>query len=363
MKLLWTSKQFRIVYGLALFMMAYIPFTYNFIDKNKANYKDDKNFCFDNELVNFLNYNQNIKNDSPVISFEDYSCSLLNLLSLKHPNIERHNSKIIARKDKQQNLIKSGPFKNSNFVTGVIKSNFYVDARSLGIPAKIVDSVIKKLASKINFRHSFNKGDRFEIAFNDKELLYTKIVTKHKEVSLYKYGKEGYFFENGEKYGASKNKNFFGQPIRGNLKISSNYGYRKHPVTGRYSKHTGVDFSTHYGTPIYAVFDGVVTRASRYSGYGNCIDIRHASGYSSRYGHLSRFVVRPGIKVKKGQLIAYSGSSGISTGPHLHLELAKNSVPINPMSVKMLPERLDTVSNIRKFQILKSYCKRLHKSV
>ncbi len=257
-------------------------------------------------------------------------------------------------------VIKSGPFEGGSFVAGTIRSNFYVDARRSGVPAGIIDSIINKLSSKIDFRHSLKKGDKFEVAFNGKrDLLYAKITTKYKEASVYKCGKEGYFFANGDKITASKNNNTFGLPLKGGIRVSSHYGYRKHPVTGRYSRHTGVDLIASYGTPVYAVFDGVVTRASRYSGYGNCIDIRHASGYSSRYGHLSRFAVHSGTRVKKGQVIAYTGSTGVSTGPHLHLELARNNVPINPLSVKMLPEITGRVSSMYKLNNLKAYCKKL----
>jgi murein DD-endopeptidase MepM/ murein hydrolase activator NlpD len=114
-----------------------------------------------------------------------------------------------------------------------------------------------------------------------------------------------------------------------------------------------VDLIAAHGTPVYAVFDGVVTRASRYYGYGNCVDIQHASSYSSRYGHLSRCSVRCGARVRKGQLIGYSGSTGTSTGPHLHLELAKNNRVINPLSVKMIPEESGTVPHMGNFNILK----------
>ena len=118
-----------------------------------------------------------------------------------------------------------------------------------------------------------------------------------------------------------------------------------------------------HGTPVYAVYDGVVTRSSWYAGYGKCVCLRHANGYTSLYGHLSRLVANVGARVKKGQLIAYSGSTGVATGPHLHLELARNHVRLNPMNVKMMEEKPQKVSNRFKFSSLKNYFQNLSNSV
>ena len=231
-----------------------------------------------------------------------------------------------------------------------------MDAKKLSIPVNVIDKVISSLSSKIDFRRSLRRGDQFEIAFNEKkELLYSKIKTRRKTASVYKFGKEGYFFENGEKVGGHRRNGQFGSPVRGRMKITSPFGTRIHPVTRRSKKHTGVDIAAKHGTPIYAIYDGVITRASRYSGYGKCVDIKHKNGYTSRYAHLSRFVVRPGAKVKKGQLIAFSGSSGVATGLHLHLELARNNVQINPLRVKMIPDRIQKVSNNRQFNAVKNF--------
>ncbi len=147
------------------------------------------------------------------------------------------------------------------------------------------------------------------------------------------------------------------------MRVSSPFGVRIHPITRVRKKHNGVDLAAGHGTPIYAIYDGVVTRASRYSGYGKCVDIKHKNGYASRYGHLSRMVVRLGSKVRKGQLIAYSGATGAATGPHLHLELARNNVNVNPLSVKMMPEKEQHVSNRRQFNSLKNYFNNLSNSV
>ncbi|MGL4948321.1 MAG: M23 family metallopeptidase [Mycoplasma sp.] len=100
-----------------------------------------------------------------------------------------------------------------------------------------------------------------------------------------------------------------------------------------------MDLRAPYGSPVFAIYDGVVTHASYHCGYGHCIEIKHASGYSSRYAHLSKYAVRVGSRVKKGQKIGMVGSSGVSTGAHLHLEFAKNNSVLNPFSVKMMRQK------------------------
>ena len=260
--------------------------------------------------------------------------------------------------------IKSGPYKGGKLIKGTIRSNFYVDAKRLSVPVKVIDKVINSLSSKIDFRRSLRKGDQFEIAFNAKnELIYSKIKTKRKQASVYKFGKEGYFFENGEKVGGHRGGESFAPPIRGRMHVSSPFGLRIHPVTKRYKRHSGVDLIAQHGTPVYAVYDGIVTRASRYAGYGKCVDIKHKNGYASRYAHLSRMVVRPGAKIRKGQLIAYSGATGVATGPHLHFELARNKVNLNPLGVKMIAEKPRRVSNNKQFSSLKNYFGKLSSSV
>ncbi len=265
---------------------------------------------------------------------------------------------------KRMKTFTSGAYKGGKLIKGTIQSNFYVDARRLSIPVNVIDKVISSLSSKIDFRRSLRRGDQFEIAFNDKkELLYSKIKTRRKSASVYKFGKEGYFFENGDKTGGHRRNGHFGSPVRGKMRITSPFGTRIHPVTRRSKRHTGVDIAAKHGTPIYAIYDGVITRASRYSGYGKCVDIKHKNGYTSRYAHLSRFVVRSGAKVKKGQLIAFSGSSGVATGPHLHLELARNNVQVNPLRVKMIPDRIQKVSNNRQFNAVKNFFKKESNSI
>jgi murein DD-endopeptidase MepM/ murein hydrolase activator NlpD len=115
------------------------------------------------------------------------------------------------------------------------------------------------------------------------------------------------------------------------MSLSSSYGMRVHPITGKLARHNGVDIPAPYGTPIYATADGIVGRAQRLGGYGNYVEIEHGNAIETRYGHMSSFVVRPGQQVKKGDVIGYVGSTGRSTGNHLHYEVRIDGEPVNPM--------------------------------
>ena len=148
-------------------------------------------------------------------------------------------------------------------------------------------------------------------------------------------------------------------PLKGRLRVSSAFGSRKHPVRCVRQRHTGVDLLASHGTPVYAIFDGVVTRASTYFGYGICVDIQHPSGYSSRYAHLSCSVVHLGERIRKGQRLGNIGSTGTSTGEHLHFELANNNRVINPLSVKMIPTEIAYVPHMGGFNALKKQIERI----
>ncbi len=115
-------------------------------------------------------------------------------------------------------------------------------------------------------------------------------------------------------------------------KLVSGFGYRMHPIYKVRLMHTGVDFSAARGTPVYATGDGVViTTARNPGGYGNEIEIDHGFGYVTKYAHLESFKARVGQKVKRGELIGYSGSSGAATAPHLHYEVIHDGVKVNPV--------------------------------
>ena len=116
------------------------------------------------------------------------------------------------------------------------------------------------------------------------------------------------------------------------IKLTSPFGYRTHPTTGQWKFHNGVDLANNQGTPIYAVRSGTVTVATYGSTYGYYVTINHGDGYSSLYAHMTHYKVSKGQYVEKGQLIGYMGSTGRSTGPHLHFSIFLNGTAVNPMN-------------------------------
>ena len=262
---------------------------------------------------------------------------------------------VVDKSPSSVHTVTSGEFAGAKVVRGIIESNFYTDATHLTVPARVVDKVIATLSPKINFRRSLKIGDSFEIMYSAKnELLYARIITKRKAAAVFGpiiEGKRVYFFEDGNEVKPVQNTRSggvaFGSPLPGKLQVSSSFGMRFHPITKQYKMHTGVDLAAAQGTQVYSIADGVVTRASYYYGYGNCVDIRHSNGYSSRYAHLSKFNVRVGDRVSAGQPIGLSGQTGMANGPHLHLEVAKNGVRVNPMRVRRMYPEVRKASNVR----------------
>ena len=115
-------------------------------------------------------------------------------------------------------------------------------------------------------------------------------------------------------------------------RLASGYGMRMHPILKISKMHTGTDFAAHTGTPIYATGDGTVKLSGREGGYGNVVVINHGYGYETLYAHMSKVKAKRGQKVKRGDIIGYVGSTGLSTGPHLHYEIHKDGKPIDPVS-------------------------------
>lgn len=116
-----------------------------------------------------------------------------------------------------------------------------------------------------------------------------------------------------------------------NAALTSNFGMRTHPVIGGRRAHKGIDLAAPTGTPIYATADGVVSRANRFSSYGLFVSIEHGASLQTRFAHMSRIAVAEGEQVKKGDIIGYVGSTGRSTGPHLHYEVRVDGRAVNPI--------------------------------
>lgn len=219
-----------------------------------------------------------------------------------------------------------------------ITNSLYYDAMKNGVTPIVINKILEQYSYSVDFQRDIQQGDEFEVIFEeyfddqgrkvkDGKLLYSGLKVRKKWEKLYRY-KDDFFDENGR----STKKSLLKTPVDG-ARISSKFsGARRHPVLGFTRAHKGVDFAAPTGTPIYAAGDGVVMFAGWGGGYGNFVSIKHNKEFGTNYAHMSRFAkgVKIGTKVRQRQVIGYIGTTGLSTGPHLHFELVQNGVKINP---------------------------------
>jgi len=230
---------------------------------------------------------------------------------------------------------------------GSIEDSLYLAARRAGMPPAILIEMIRAFSYDVDFQRDIHPGDGFEALYETVRyedgafakhgrLLYAAMTLGGKKIGIYRYtprdGIADFFHENGH----SVRKALLRTPVDG-ARLTSRFGKRRHPILGYNRMHRGVDFGAARGTPIMAAGDGVVDRASRYGAYGKYIRIRHNSTYSTAYAHLNGYArgIRAGKRVKQGQIIGYVGSTGRSTGPHLHYEVLRGNHQVNPLSVKL----------------------------
>lgn len=231
--------------------------------------------------------------------------------------------------------------------SGQIGSSLFVDASAAGIPPGVLAELIRIYSFDVDFQRDIWQGDQFELMYEQfrgengdivhhGDIHYAKLTLRETEVPLYRYttskGNLDYFNVKGN----SVRKTLMRTPIDG-ARLSSRFGKRRHPILGYTRMHAGVDFAAPRGTPIYAAGNGTIVKAGRNGGYGNYIRIRHNGTYQTAYAHMSKFArsSRSGARVKQGQVIGYVGTTGRSTGPHLHYEVLKNGRQINPRSVRI----------------------------
>ena len=140
----------------------------------------------------------------------------------------------------------------------------------------------------------------------------------------------------------------FTQPVAGYQ--SSGYGLRRHPILGYTRMHAGIDFAAPYGAPIRAAADGVVNYAGWHGGHGRYVRLSHGGNMGTGYAHMSRIAVASGSRVRAGQIIGYVGSTGLSTGPHLHYEVYRGGATINPRSVKFVSAPIADPNEVARFR-------------
>jgi murein DD-endopeptidase MepM/ murein hydrolase activator NlpD len=204
-------------------------------------------------------------------------------------------------------------------------------------------------ASDIDFRRDLREGDRFAVVYESLEadgepmragkVLSAEFVNngrEHQAVWFEEHGLKGAFYGFD---GQSSRKSYLGSPLEFS-RVSSGYGMRFHPVSGKQKAHLGVDYAAPTGTPVRTIGDGVVSFAGWQNGYGNIIEIQHKGNQLTKFAHLSRIDVRTGQKVSQGDFIGAVGSTGLSTGPHLHFEFRDNGVPQDPLEIARQSENI-----------------------
>ena len=236
-------------------------------------------------------------------------------------------------------------YKKKTLTENIISNNLYSSAIEAKVNPDTIIEFARIFGFEIDFQRDIRKNDYFKILYEkyfdengeyikSGSILYAHMTVNGREISLYKFGSDkdyGYFDVNGK----SVEKALMKTPING-ARLSSGFGMRKHPILGFNKLHRGTDFAAPMGTPIMASGSGTITRAKWCGGGGNCIKIKHNSTYQTIYAHMSKFAkgIKVGKKVRQGQIIGYVGSTGMSTGPHLHYEVEVNGKKVNSQKLK-----------------------------
>ena len=219
-------------------------------------------------------------------------------------------------------------------------TSFYHAALEQHIPAETILKLLRVHSYDVDFKQKVKAGDSFEMFFDGGsddeagELLFTSMTIDGQQRKFFRFRTPDDVVDYYDEQGNSAKKFLMRNPVKGG-RFTSGFGDRRHPLLKYMRMHTGVDWAAPTGTPILAAGDGTVEQVGRQGGYGNYVRIRHANGYATAYGHMSRYAdgVAPGVSVKQGQIIGYVGSTGMSTGPHCHFEVLVNNNFVNPMTV------------------------------
>ena len=275
---------------------------------------------------------------------EDGTNTVVNIVyplsSTSRVEIRKFQNEFIVR----ENILKL--YKKEVVINNKIDSSLYNAAVEAGVEPNIIIEFARIFGFEVDFQRDIRKGDHFEIFYekfeddNNKvrdtgKIIYASMTVNGEEINLYNFE-----FKGDEEYydikGKSITKSLMKTPING-ARLSSSFGMRKHPILGYNRMHKGTDFAAPSGTPIMASGTGTITRARWCGGGGNCVKIKHNSTYETVYAHMKAFAkgIREGKKVKQGQIIGYVGSTGLSTGPHLHYEVIVNGKKVNSQKLKL----------------------------
>lgn len=224
--------------------------------------------------------------------------------------------------------------------------SLYQTALNNGVPPSLIDELVRVFSFDLDLNTRIQPGDSFQMVYtlgdngeetDDGEIVFTSITLGAKERRFYRYrapddGSVDYYDDSGK----SAKKFLMRKPMSGGT-FRSGFGARNHPLLGVVRMHTGVDWSAPRGTPIMSAGDGIVTYARWKNGYGNYIEIQHTNGYATAYAHQNGFAkgIKEGVRVRQGQVIGYVGTTGLSTGAHLHYEVHVNGTPVDPLRIKL----------------------------
>jgi len=339
-----------------------------FISKVNSPYEETSYIIKNNDTIEKILKTYNIRQeDIKYISTKLKEKKLSNIysgrkLSLIYKKLKKNSNTVISlifpinntksieiRKIKDYFLVKENIlqlYKKEVVVKKIIKNNLYSSAVEAGVEPNIIVEFARIYGFEVDFQRDIRKGDWFEIFYekfkddNNKvrdtgKIIYASMYVNGEEINLYNFKDK-----NDEEYynikGKSITKSLMKTPING-ARLSSSYGMRKHPILGYNKMHRGTDFAAPSGTSIMASGSGTVTRARWCGGGGNCVKIKHNSTYETIYAHLKAFAkgIKEGRKVRQGQIIGYVGSTGMSTGPHLHYEVVVNGKKVNSQKLKL----------------------------
>ena len=310
--------------------------------------------------------NLNKLNTKQIISFSlDKTNNKIEEFSFQISNTKKINLKRDNKKDKfNEEILSIQLDRNIIYKENVIIQSLYKAASDQKIPANIIIEFAGIYGFQVDFQRDIRKQDKFQIMYeiflNEKkeiietgEILYANLKLSGQDNSLYYFDNkenEGHYDKNGK----SVKKALMKTPING-ARLSSPFGMRKHPIDGYNKMHRGTDFAAPMGTPIMASGDGVVKKAGWCGGGGNCVKIKHNSTYQTVYAHMSKFArgIKPGVRVKQGQTIGYVGSTGKSTGPHLHYEVIVNGKKVNSQKLKLPSGKVLKGTERKKFETQK----------
>ena len=322
------------------------------------------------KILNFIKKNK--------IKFKIYENQKI---SFDIDNLEKKKiTKITIPINKKKDLILSSNKKNSfdyselnkkltmttRYTENFIKNSLYKAAIEKKVDPNIIVQFAQIYGFQVDFQRDIRRNDSFQIVYeefkNDENktvdfgnILYANLILKGKSLELYYFNSEkDKINDHFDGSGQSIKKTLMKTPING-ARLSSSFGNRKHPILGYTKLHTGTDFAAPMGTPIMASGTGVILKAGWCGGGGNCVKIKHNSTYSTVYAHMSKFArgIKKGVRVNQGQIIGYVGSTGMSTGPHLHYEVIKNGKKINSQTLKLPSGKKLTGKSREDFELAK----------